>query len=319
MIIKPIIPIWIMSIICILMIILKRKKLLAFLRQLLMVALLFVINLRVMVPDGTQTVKNVSMDVKIVFVIDDTLSMVANDYSGEQRRLDGALNDCSRIVEKFNGAKFSIVTFHNTALISSPMTNNIEHINGILTSIEPIREISAKGTSFDSCRDLLASYLPKIKKKDDSKVLVYLLSDGELNNDAKLADFSSLREYVDGGAVLGYGTQNGAKMYAKTSGFYSEKEEYDYVIDKKTYEEAISKMDEGNLKKIADDMGVSYVNMNNAPGISEITDDFVEDLNVDDEEDSSLGYKDTYYYLIPVLIILIFLDFLSQKKTFLTA
>ena len=68
----PIIPIWIMLIICIsliIYIIIKKRDLL----QILIIILLFVINLRIMIPsNNSKTIKN---DLDILFVIDNTISM----------------------------------------------------------------------------------------------------------------------------------------------------------------------------------------------------------------------------------------------------
>ena len=72
----PIIPIWIMLIICIsliIYIIIKKRDLL----QILIIILLFVINLRIMIPsNNSKTIKN---DLDILFVIDNTISMNALD------------------------------------------------------------------------------------------------------------------------------------------------------------------------------------------------------------------------------------------------
>ena len=49
MIVSPIIPIWLMGIICVILIILKSKNWKTFIRQIIIVILLFLINLRIMI------------------------------------------------------------------------------------------------------------------------------------------------------------------------------------------------------------------------------------------------------------------------------
>lgn len=54
MIINPIIPIWLMAIICIALAIFKRKGKFAYIRQIIMIILLFMINLRMMIPTDVE-------------------------------------------------------------------------------------------------------------------------------------------------------------------------------------------------------------------------------------------------------------------------
>ena len=52
MITRPIIPIWLMIIICLVLLIISFSKLRIFLLRLLMIVLLFLANLRIMIPNG---------------------------------------------------------------------------------------------------------------------------------------------------------------------------------------------------------------------------------------------------------------------------
>ena len=85
MIIKPIIPIWLMGIICVIFLVLRRKGTINYIRQILIVLLLFVINLRIMTPGGTVT--TITPELDILFVCDNTISMLAEDYNGNERRI----------------------------------------------------------------------------------------------------------------------------------------------------------------------------------------------------------------------------------------
>ena len=50
--IDPIIPIWLMSILCVGMICLKKRSKIAYIRQIIAIVLVFLINLRIMVPSN---------------------------------------------------------------------------------------------------------------------------------------------------------------------------------------------------------------------------------------------------------------------------
>ena len=86
MIINPVIPVWLMGIICVIFLLLKRKGIFPYIRQIVAIMLLFVINLRVMIPDDSITYTNKEIDTHVVFVVDNTLSMIAQDYNGNDER-----------------------------------------------------------------------------------------------------------------------------------------------------------------------------------------------------------------------------------------
>ena len=81
--INPIIPIWVMAVISVVLLLLKRKGVAAYIRQIVIVALVFLINLRIAIPDGTVTKRNQTMEARVIFVVDNTISMLARDYDGD--------------------------------------------------------------------------------------------------------------------------------------------------------------------------------------------------------------------------------------------
>ena len=107
----PIIPIWIMIIICIFLIIVILKTNKKDIIKILIIILLFLINLRIMIPSkNSQTLSN---NLDVLFVIDNTLSMNTEDYDGNKTRMYALKKDCKYIMKRLNGAKFSIITFNN--------------------------------------------------------------------------------------------------------------------------------------------------------------------------------------------------------------
>ena len=113
MIINPIIPIWLMAIICIVLLIFKRKGWMGYIRQILIILLLFAINMRVMVKDVEVPVLLPKVDV--LFVVDNSISMLAEDYGlSNGRRLDAVKKDCEYIMEKLpvaSSARIPLLAF----------------------------------------------------------------------------------------------------------------------------------------------------------------------------------------------------------------
>ena len=64
--INPILPVWLMGIICVGLLFLKRKSLGAYIRQIIAVLLLFIINIRPMVPNESISVETEKLNIKVI-------------------------------------------------------------------------------------------------------------------------------------------------------------------------------------------------------------------------------------------------------------
>ncbi len=311
--INPVIPIWLMVILCVGMLALKRKGIIPYMRQIIIVMLLFVINLRIMFPYGKVDSSEQKIDVYVLFVVDDTISMLARDYNGETERLSGVKEDCERVIEQLSGAKFSVISFHNDAALLSPFTNDTEFAKNVIHSINPIEELYAKGSSLNICKDIMLEELKNAKSKGDGKITLFFISDGEITNGDKLESFKAAADYIDYGAVLGYGTKEGGVMYIKS--LYEEEERIVQDTTDFPYKDAVSKIDETNLKQIADDMGVNYINMNTGRQIDSILKEIKENAKVETESTEETGYMECYYFFVFPLVLLLIYEFAANKRS----
>lgn len=73
------------------------------------------------IPDGAA--RSVATDVDIVIALDNTASMLAEDWSGE-RRMDGVTEDVRAIVEEYPGARFALIAFDDSAQLRLPLTTD---------------------------------------------------------------------------------------------------------------------------------------------------------------------------------------------------
>jgi Ca-activated chloride channel family protein len=313
MIISPIIPIWIMGIIVIILIILVRNKdKKIFFRRLLIIIFLILINLRIMLPSKDAKILTSNLD--IFFVIDNTISMVAEDYSGGKPRLEAVKKDCEYIVNELNGANYSIITFNNTSTILTPLTKDSNMTIGAIKTITTMESSYAKGTSMNICLEDLESLLKRAEEKDGRKSIVFFISDGEITNDEKLKSFSSVKKYISDGAVLGYGTEKGGKM--KVKDIFGENETYleDRTSESYPYPKAISKIDEKNLKKIADDMEIEYINMSKQSNIESKIKQIKREANNSLDDSQKMLYNDIYFIFVIPLVLLLASEFIYYKK-----
>lgn len=344
MIINPIIPIWLMVIICVIFsvliiynkrwkdIIINKQKTNKTPRQrdlikqyvinlsvkLAIVMLLFVINLRFMIPNGENTA--IKSDLNILFVIDKSVSMKALDYNGSEERFEGAVNDSCSIVDELSGCKFSIITFGDEAQRVIPFTTDSDMVQAELKSIALEDDYYAGGSSMNLARDTLEKTLKEESKRQNgnAKFVVFFLSDGEITKEGEtLETFSDIKQYVTNGAVLGYGTSTGGKMVSSLYTDTPDSPNYyiNYYDDNYNRVTAISRLDEKNLKQIASDIGVDYIQMSKTSNINYKLNDIkkqISDSQTNEEKIST--YQDIYYYFAIPLVILLIVDFIIQKR-----
>lgn len=313
MIFNPIIPIWLMAVICVGLLIIKRKGVWPYIRQILMVILLFLINLRPMFPGEQENPQGEVMNVYALFVVDDTISMVAQDYNGKEERLAGVRADCEYIVDNMPGAKFSVISFNNSSTLASPFTDNAEHIKGCVNGLYPLDGLYARGSSLNTPKEMALATLKQAKGKGNTVVAIFFISDGEITDDSKLESYKELAQYVDGGAVLGYGTSQGGNMYIQ--GPYDDQPELIEDTSDYPYKPAVSKIDERNLKQIAGDLGVDYIHTANIKSVDTIISDLKNKaatlpvLAAEAEEGTVNleGAKDVYFYFaIPLFVLILY-------------
>lgn len=256
---RPIINIWILipvfaaALALILFHIFKRQEklktnILSAIRIGLIIALSFIIMLR---PSKMETSHDVFLsNLDVMFVVDDTISMWADDMGGT--RMDEVKKDVDYIMDELAGANFALITFDNYSEIRSPYTQDVDDVRDNLESISVMDSDDATGSSMNTPYNDIESLLKSTAKKKNRQAIVFFISDGEITNNDELMDFSGLKQYIKNGAVLGYGTEDGGTM----------KDEYgNYIYDEETREKGISKIDEENLKSIADALGLSYIHV----------------------------------------------------------
>jgi len=345
MIINPIIPIWLMSLISFIAIILIlynrqlwentsnkkgkektnrqknliKKYIINSTIKISIIVVLFIINLRFMLPNGEAM--TINSDTNILFVIDTSVSMKALDYDGNKERFEGVINDCCYIVDELSSCKFSIITFGDTAKRITPFTYDTDIIQAELRSIKLEDEVYAKGTSINIVKDVLEDTLKDEQKrqKENSETVIFFISDGEITKEGEvLESFSEFSKYISNGAILGYGTTSGGKMKSKTSSDPNSKFYYIYYYEDHKMTTAISKIDEKNLKKLASDFKIDYIQMSKTSNIDYKIGDIKQQIaESTSTEEKVTTYRDIYYYFAIPLVMLLIIDFINKKRRIL--
>ncbi len=110
---------------------------------------------------------------------------------------------------------------------------------------------------------------------------------------------------------MGYGTKEGGNMYVKS--YYDDRKELLEDTSDYPYKPAVSKIDEDNLKKIADDLGVDYINMNDGSALDKVVEKSRGTAESTDKG-KTIGYVDIYYLFAALFAGLVVYEFFDMRK-----
>lgn len=326
MIFQPIMPIWIIILMGVGLVALcgwrimseRKSRKRRWIRRLVACVLMVLIGLRPMLPFGSGAM--ISTDLNVIFVVDATGSMVAEDYNGRNERLNGVRTDIKTLAAGLTGAKFSVVVLDNSPYVAMPFTNDINALFVAADAITPIYTMYSTGSNItaplETARDLATGVL---KRHPDRKVVLYYFGDGEQTSQYELKLPADLNEMLVGGAVFGYGTAEGGKM-RDTSQTYNmwgaefDEERWASIMYLKDYsggygdprygKEKLSKIDEDNLKKIADGLGLEYYHRSEPSSVEKIVGQIKQDIDKSAARNIS-SYTDIYWIFALAMTVLL--------------
>ena len=265
------------------------RKVLTALRLVLILALAGAVLMRPMLEDTALQTEVLNTDV--LFVVDRTISMWARDYKGTSPRMDGVREDCRQILDGLPGASFGVIWFDNTARVMAPYTQDAETVWDVLDMISMPDSDYAKGSSLNTAYAETAHMLDLSRRKEGRQSVVIFISDGEITDGSALMSFADLRPYVDGGAVLGYGTEKGGEMNDGNG----------FTVWNSNYERAVSRIDENNL-------GVVYMHRNGDSTLDDLIGEIVDNSRLTSGEREAVVYDDIYWMFAVPLAILILME-----------
>ena len=236
----------------------------------------------------------VTSTLEVYFVIDRTGSMAAEDWDGAKPRIDGVRNDVALLMGSLTGSRFSILSWDSKVHIDMPLTTDSSAVDAYMGSFDRELSSSSQGSSPNRPAAELAKLLKKNKERHPQNIrAVFIFSDGETSNQdhwstaptGSESDWDEVKQYVDGGLVIGYGTEEGGKMK---------------VVRGEPI--AISKIDEAALRSVASRIGVDYVHSPDKSAIESHARSLLENASTISE---SRNMQSTYRYIIwPFALIL---------------
>lgn len=242
----------------------RRSELGGWLLRALMVVLLVLIALRPGV--GEEPVAPVrAADLEVVFVIDRTTSMSAADWAGRPR-LDGVRSDLDEIVAALPTGRFTVVSFGRRARVDLASTQDETVISDTVALLTREEAFAGRGSRLDRPLARITSMLTQVEERSPERPrLVVLMGDGENTDPGDQQSFADLGELIDAGLVLGYGTAAGARMPLE-----EDEPDRGWVQDPRSGRDAVSRLDEANLRAVAAELDVPYLHRTAPGGLTEV-------------------------------------------------
>lgn len=312
---QPIMPLWaiatvftpIVGLLVYLIIIVYRhdRRKWTWLRRLFLVVLTVISTLGVSVPGKTYATGNSLLDV--YFLFDQSYSAKALDYDGGKERLEGMRHDVKAIANSLVGADFNLILFDSVASAPLPKTSDISALETVLNTTAIRQTESTISAPIQLTEQMLRR---DYEKKPHRGRIVFYFGDGEQTADKPVESFERLKPFISGGAILGYGTESGGKMHDKYWGTKLQIREFipdNTAKDSFPLPDAISKINETNLRNIGKQAGLQYFHRTKPDEISDIIKK-IEITKVIERSTDSDYYDNLTWLIAPFMIILSAID-----------
>ncbi len=244
-------------------------------------------------------------DLDVLFVLDTTMSMWAEDYQGDSR-MNGAIETMEYIMDEMSGSSFALITFGDKSDIKMPLTQDAQSIDDAIKAIQIPDKWLAGGTSLNSPFENMEYMLSHMGKEEGHERIVFFLSDGEITVDEEMIDFTDMSSMIDGGAVLGFGTKAGATITDKNG---------IKLFDYDTFSDAVTCLDMDSLNNLADALEIDSIQMKSKKDVSEVIEKAVANAEeVLANRDDLDNYDDIYFMFVPGFMILLLAVFLLYRE-----
>ena len=266
---------------------------------LLMISLFFLIIALARPQYGAKTIFVSKKAATVVIVMDASKSMLAQDL--KPNRLEKAKSVLSNLVVDCKGNKIGVICFAGTAFWQCPITSDIASANNFLSSVS-VDNMPLGGTKIAKALDLAIDGTAEIP--EGAKAII-LVTDGEDDESGLHVLIEKAKKYKTKIFCVGIGQTTGSRIIYDNE--YMRDENGNVVI---------TKLDEKNLRYIADGTGGQYINLSeNEDSVFRIL-KIVDTLDKSKYDVSKEIQRDEKYqfYLLVSLIAFCFYLFLSLLK-----
>jgi Ca-activated chloride channel family protein len=283
----------------------RRSERAGWLLRALMVLLLVAIALRPRLGEESAPPTRTA-DLEVIVVLDRTTSMSARDWGSEQARLDGVRSDVAELVAALPTGRFTVLSFGRRVHTELPSTQDETVIHDVVDLLRREEVFAGDGSRLDRPLATVSALLAQLEERSPRRPrLVVLMGDGENTDPRAQASFAPLAPLLDAGLVLGYGTAGGARMPL------DEERSLAGWVPAPGGGDALSRIDEANLREIADELGVPYLHRTAPGGLDKVAAEWADRFQEPDPAyvgaDVSVG-AELYWVLALLLLALVLVD-----------
>jgi Ca-activated chloride channel homolog len=251
----------------------------------------------------TETVKREGID--IIFAIDVSKSMLAEDVAPS--RLEKSKQLVSQIINNLGSDRIGVIAYSGSAFPVLPITTDYSVAKMFLQSMNP-GMVSAQGTSIDQAINLASTF---IDKKDKTNKLLIIISDGEDHSDNAEDAAEEAKKLGLKIITVGVGTEKGGPIPLKKNGVverFQRDQEGEIVITKRNTEvlQSIGKLSKGG-----------YVDGNSTKQVIDYVKNALDNIEKTEFESTQMAdFKSQFQWFLGFGFFLLFLDiFLLEKRT----
>ncbi len=242
---------------------------------------------------GSKLHEEKSRGVELMFVVDVSNSMLAEDFS--PNRLDRTKYSINRLFEGMDQERAGLIAFAGEASVQLPITSDFRMARAFVDRLSPSM-VGLQGTNIGKALDLaLLSFSEQSKA---SKVII-LITDGENHEDNAIAAAERAAQLGIKIFTIGIGTPEGAPI--SINGDFIKDSEGKMVVSKLSEEmlEQIASLSEGGyVRATKQDIGLESIvtTINNLEKGELSTVKFAE-------------YNELFQYLVALALLLLFIEF----------
>ena len=247
---------------------------------------------------GAKLKEHEAKGAEIMICLDVSNSMLAQDYSPS--RLDRAKLAISRVVDRLAGDRIGLIIFAGTSFVQLPITTDYVSAQMFLGNIDT-GSVPVQGTAIgDAVRTAMKSFSAQSEK---SRAII-VITDGENHEDDAVDAARQAAELGIKVYTIGVGSQQGQPIPMEGG-----------LLKDSSGNIVVTRLDEGTLRKMAQEGGGAYVHAGNEEfGLSPIVDDI---KKMEAERYSSIvfeEYDELFMYFLGAAAALLVLEMLIGER-----
>jgi Ca-activated chloride channel family protein len=255
---------------------------------------------------GTRKDKVKSKGIDIVFAVDVSKSMLAEDIA--PNRLEKGKQIVSQVIANLKNDRIGIIAYSGSAFPILPITTDYSIAKMYLQTMNP-EMISSQGSNLNEAISLTERYF---EAKNKTSKLLIMVTDGEDHSEEAASAAASARKKGIKIITVGVGTTAGGPIPIRNNGVIES-----YHIDKTTGDKVVTKLRPDALQAIAEASEGDYVDGSNT---KQVVDFIRKKINTTQKSESlavtTANFQSQFQWFLGIGFFLLFLDvFLLERKT----